>query len=295
MFNQVLNLLALPINAIACKRNLKRSGLEPVFHIYARRDALELGLDLYLPEKGTHPFPAILFLHGGGWSAGDRTAIEPVALAQVSRGYALAAIDYRLSHTAIWPAQLHDVRAAMRWLRSNAQTYDLDPQRLFVFGVSAGGHLACMLGTTGDRGLEEDGAQSAVLARPDGVVAFYPPTDFLKAEPVGPRAFQAHAPKSPQAQLIGAPIHEAADRTASANPIAWIDGTEPPFLLLHGEADCLVDPGQSALLAAALAAKGGRVALHRAPGLRHADLRFNASPYKEIVERFLDDPFSATA
>lgn len=293
MLNNLRNLLNLPASAIACKRHLKKSGLRPSPHTYARRGRTSLSLDLYRPSPSGKPAPTILFLHGGGWSAGDRTFIEPVVLDQVSRGFALASADYRLSDAATWPAQLHDVRAAMRWLRANAAALGLDGGRMFAFGVSAGGHLACMLGTAGDKGPEEDGAAPDVKATPDGVVALYPPTDFLRALPCGPRSMRAQAPKSPQARLIGAPIRQAAERVADANPVHWIDGSEPPFLLLHGDSDCLVDPGQSALLEAALKAVRRPVAFHRAPGLRHADRRFNAPPWKTLIERFLDDPPAA--
>lgn len=294
VYNELQNLLALPANAIACKRNLKKSGLRSSTHIYAQRGGSNLTLDLFKPDPTGSFLPTILFLHGGGWSAGDRTIIEPVALAQIARGYALASADYRPSGTAIWPAQLHDVRAAMRWLRCNAIALGLDHRRMFAFGVSSGGHLACMLGTAGDKGLEEDGAEGGEKATPNGVVALYPPTDFLQAAPCGPRFMRAQSPKSPHARLIGAPIRLAPERVASANPASWIDGSEPPFLLLHGDSDCLVDPGQSALLEAALKAKGCPVTFLHAPGLRHADRRFNAPPWKTVIERFLDDLSAST-
>ena len=287
------NLLALATNANACKRNLKRSGLRPLTVAYARRGTLDLHLDLYLPERAAAPIPTILYLHGGAWSTGNKTVIEPVVLAQVARGYAVASADYRLSGTAVWPAQMHDVRAAMRWLRRNAAAHGLDPRRMFASGVSAGGHLVCMLGTAGDKGVPEDGAEADVPATPDGVVALYPPTDFLQAKPIGPRFLRAQSRRSPQSQLIGAPITEAVEKTASANPISWIDGSEPPFLLVHGDADCVVDSGQSVLLESALKAKGVPVALHRAAALWHADTRFNAPPWSDVVGHFLDD-LSAT-
>lgn len=289
MFDDLRNLLALPRNALACKRNLKRSGLQPETHVFARPEGDDLKLDLYRPDSAAMPCPVILFLHGGGWSAGDRTLIEPLALAQVARGFALASIDYRLTGTAIWPAQLYDARAAMRWLRRNGISLGLDPGRICVFGVSAGGHLAALLGTASDKGPGAELIEDGVGVTPDAVIAFYPPTDFLCAKPVGPRFMQAQAPNSPQAKLLGAPLKSAVAAARSANPISWIDGSEPPYLLLHGDADRLVDPGQSALLAEALERAGSRVAFHLAPGLHHADMRFNHGPWRAIVESFLDE------
>jgi acetyl esterase/lipase len=288
LLNELQNLLALPANVIRCKRNLKISGLHPVSHVYERRGSLELRVDLYLPEGVSGPAPTILFLHGGGWSDGDRTIIEPVALAQVARGYALASADYRLSGTDVWPAQLSDVRAAMRWLRRNAGSLGLHPDKIFAFGVSSGGHLACMLGTAGDKEPDEDAAKGSGSARADGVVALYPPTDFLRAADTGPRFMRARSPNSPQARLIGAPLEQAIERVSSANPINFVDGSEPPFLLLHGDMDCIVDPGQSALLESALKARGSVVEFHLAPGLRHADRRFCSAPWRDLIERFLD-------
>ncbi len=284
MFDTLRNLLALPANAIACQRHRKRAGREPQTHAYAQHGDTALQLDLYMPDTKRPRVAVIVFLHGGGWSAGDRTMIEPVALDQVARGFALASVDYRLSGQAVWPAQIEDGRTAMRWLRANAQECGLDPDRMIAFGVSAGGHLAAMLGTAGD----DDGAGD-IPARPDGVVALYPPTDFVRAAAIGPHSMQAQAQASPHAKLIGAPITEAVEAVQSANPAAFVDGTEPPFLLLHGSADCLVDPGQSALLATALEAAGSHVRLVNAPGLVHADARFNRPPWRQEIERFLDE------
>ncbi|MCP4197973.1 MAG: alpha/beta hydrolase [Proteobacteria bacterium] len=263
--------------------------MRPVTHVYKRRGSLELSIDLYLPEGSSVSAPTILYLHGGGWSAGDRTFIEPVALAQVARGYALASADYRLSGTSVWPAQLSDVRAAMLWLRRNTVSFGLDSGMIFAFGVSSGAHLACMLGTAGGEELNEDAEKGGGMATPDGVVALYPPTDFLQARDIGPRFMRAKSPNSPQARLIGAALEQNVERVSSANPVKFVYGSEPPFLLLHGDADCIVDPGQSALLESALAANGSAVTFHRAPGLLHADRRFNGSPWRDRIELFLDD------
>ena len=114
---------------------------------YARVGEKSLLLDLYLPPEGESPWPVIVWIHGGAWRTGNRA--DPPALFLVERGYAVASISYRLSREAIFPAQIHDCKAAIRWLRARAGEYDLDPARIGVWGASAGGHLAALLGTSG--------------------------------------------------------------------------------------------------------------------------------------------------
>ncbi|MCX7825807.1 MAG: alpha/beta hydrolase, partial [Verrucomicrobiae bacterium] len=110
-------------------------------------------LDLYLPEKAAAPLPLIIWVHGGGWAAGSKDQCQPLRSGYTSRGYAVASIGYRLSSDAIFPAQIEDCKAAIRWLRAHAKQYGLNPDRFGVWGSSAGGHLAALLGTTG--GLKE--------------------------------------------------------------------------------------------------------------------------------------------
>jgi len=133
---------------------------------YGKVEGRKLLLDLYLPEKATGPLPVIVGIHGGGWAAGSKEGAQGVR--QAGRGYAVACIGYRLSGEAIFPAQIEDCKAAVRWLRDNAGMYGLDPDRIGATGHSAGGHLASLLGTTGnikefDQGEHRD--QSAASRR----------------------------------------------------------------------------------------------------------------------------------
>src|SRR5713101_8014594 len=160
-------------------------------------------LDLYLPEKSDGPLPLIVWIHGGGWIGGNKE--NPPGLEFLNRGYALASINYRLSQHAKFPAQIEDCKAALRWLRANAKTYNLDPDRIGVWGESAGGHLVALLGTTGDvKELEGEEGNPQQSSEVQAVVDWFGPTDFLKiGEQSGPDSRLDHnAPNSPEAKLI---------------------------------------------------------------------------------------------
>jgi acetyl esterase/lipase len=234
--------------------------------------ARPLELDLYLPAA--RPAPVVVFVHGGGWRLGSRhsagpsypgtTAFEAVARA----GVAVASVDHRLSGEALWPAQLHDVKAAVRWLRARAGELGVDPERVYAWGESAGGHLASLLGlTAGDPGLEGEvgvtGPSSAVAA----VAAWYPPTD-LPALP-GDLGTDPAAADSREAQLLGAPVATVPDRAAQASPVTHASPGAPPFLLLHGRADRLVPCVQSERLRDALQDAGVPVGLTTYDGADH--------------------------
>jgi acetyl esterase/lipase len=206
--------------------------------------ARPLELDLYLPQ---HKAPVVIFLHGGGWRLGSRHSAGPQfagaeAFEHLARaGIAVASADYRLTGEAVWPAQLHDAKAAVRWLRARADELGVDADRIAAWGESAGGHLAALLGLTGpphDGDLGTTGVPSTVSA----VVAWYPPTELgTVADP--------DDPASREAQLLGAPPARDPARTADASPVSHVTPQAPPFLLLHGDADRMVPHAQSAGLA----------------------------------------------
>ncbi|MGK5114145.1 MULTISPECIES: alpha/beta hydrolase fold domain-containing protein [unclassified Geodermatophilus] len=231
-----------------------------------------LELDLHLPAGG--PAPVVVFLHGGGWRLGSRRAAGPAfpgstLFEQVAAaGIAVASVDYRLSGEAVWPAQLHDAKAAVRWLRARAGELGVDGDRVAAWGESAGGHLAVLLGlTAGDALLEGElgltGPSSAVAA----VAAWYPPTD-LAGLPSDAGADPTD-PATREAQLLGAPAVTVPDIAAQASPVTHVSAAAPPSLLLHGEADRLIPCVQSERLAGALRAAGADVELHTYPGADH--------------------------
>jgi acetyl esterase/lipase len=208
-----------------------------------------LELDLYLPPDAGGPVPLVVFLHGGGWALGSRRAVGPAYADQspnpferiAAAGIAVASIEYRLSGEAIWPAQLHDAKAAVRWLRARADELGIDPDRIAAWGESAGGHLAALLGLTGTE-LEGEigtvGPSSSVSA----VVGWYTPTNLATiAEGIGADPMA----NSREAQLIGAPLPTVPDLVAQASPVTHAHADAPPFLLLHGRDDHAVPFSQS--------------------------------------------------
>jgi len=207
-------------------------------------------LDLYVPDDGEH-LPLIIWVHGGAFRAGSKE--DRVPLDYVEAGYAVASIGYRLSQHAIFPAQIEDVKAAVRWLRANAATYRLDPDRFGAWGVSAGGHLVAMLGTSGDVAEFETETHGDASSQVQAVVNYFGPTNFLKMDEQRIPGGQAHnTPDSPESQLIGGPIQEYPGLVARANPITFVSEDDPPFLIVHGDQDPAVPHGQSVLLRRAL-------------------------------------------
>lgn len=235
--------------------------------VYARVGDRLLKLDLYLPDEDGGPFPVIVWVHGGAWRQGNR--LNPPSLTLLREGYATVSVEYRLSQEAIFPAQIHDCKAAVRWVRANAETYDFDPDHIGAWGASAGGHLVALLGVTaGVEALEGDlghpGQSSAVQA----VCDWFGPSDFRHMND-RPGAMDHDAPDSPESQLIGAPIQTHPDLVARANPITYVTPDAPPFLLMHGTADDVVLPNQSELLHAALVAAGVSASLVKLGGMGH--------------------------
>ena len=241
--------------------------------------ARPLELDLYLPPSGDTPAPVVVFLHGGGWRLGTRRSLGPSYAGMTphpfeqvaAAGIAVASADYRLSGERTWPAQLHDAKAAVRWLRSRGHEVGLDRERIGAWGESAGGHLALLLGLTGDPANSADleGAVGIVVGSSavDAVAAWYAPSD-LTALPDDLGADPA-AEDTREAQLFGAPLSSVPDVVRAASPITYISAGAPPILLLHGDADRLIPGAQSVRLHAALQDSGNLVELGTYPGADH--------------------------
>ncbi|MEM6784868.1 MAG: alpha/beta hydrolase [Bacteroidota bacterium] len=245
-------------------------------------------LDLYVPDAGER-LPLIVWVHAGGFRFGSKE--DDVPLAYLADGYAIASLNYRLSQHAVFPAQIEDVKAAVRWLRANAATYRLDPDRFGAWGTSAGGHLVAMLGTAGDVGAFDVGAHLDQSSRVQAVADHFGPTDFLQMDAQRLPDGQVHDdPDSPESRLIGGPLQENKALAARANPIAYVSGDDPPFLIVHGDQDPLVPYGQSVLLVEALEAAGVPVTFHTVEGGGHG--RFTDPQVAERTRTFFAEHLS---
>lgn len=252
---------------------------------YAATDNPRQRLDLYLPKtpKNDKPLPVVVFIHGGAWRAGDkRGGFGTVGPLVDSGEYAGVSVGYRLTGEAIWPAQIHDCKAAIRWLKANAKKYNLDPDRIGVTGTSAGGHLVAMLGTSGDiAALEGDiGEHTGVNSRVACVVDQYGPTELLA---MGGGHNDA---ASPESQLIGGAIQENKKAARNASPTTYASADDPPFLFIHGTGDSVVPFNQSELLAAALKKVGVEAVLVPVTGAGHGN--FGTPEVAARLKQFFD-------
>ena len=216
---------------------------------YADNDNPRQKLDLYLPTKRSSdkPLPVILFIHGGGWKGGDRSAgnrqLEPFV---VSGDYAGVSVGYRLTNEAQWPAQIFDCKAAIRWIRGHAKELNLDSDHIAVWGSSAGGHLVSVLGTSGDVPALEGrlGSNLTQSSRVTCVLNYYGPEDFItmvKQESTVNRTTRDY----PEALLIGGRVQDIPDAAKMASPVTYITKDDPPFLTAHGTKDPLVPFAQA--------------------------------------------------
>lgn len=264
--------------------------------VYAKPAGKELLLDLYLPESAPRPMPVVVWIYGGAWRAGskdDGQARGTLWLTQ--HGYAVAAFNYRLSQEAKFPAQIHDAKAAVRWLRRHAGEYGLDGGRIAAWGASAGAHLAALLGVSaGVADLEGPEHDPQVSAGVQAVVDFFGPTDFLQMDAHALPGGMKHDPGgSPESQLVGGPIQENAEKVARANPVAYVDGGDAPFLILHGERDPLAPVHQSELLFEALRKAGVPASFYKIAGAGHGGPEFQDAIARAMVLAFLDGRLKA--
>lgn len=252
---------------------------------YAGTDEPRQRLDLLLPREREGKLPVIVAIHGGGWIGGDKRGVIGRIAPLVATGkYAGVSVGYRLSIQASWPAQIHDCKAAIRWLRANADRYGLDPERIGVIGWSAGGHLAAMLGTTGDTP-ELDGELGEFRGQPTRVqcvVDVFGPSDLrIIREEAGDGPGR---PGDLVERLLGGPPSERQELARSASPIAFVSKEDPPFLIIHGTDDNVVPYRQSVRLRDRLREVGVPVALITVEGAGHGN--FRNPKIDELISQF---------
>ena len=269
---------------------------------YSRNDGYRpLKLDIYTTKtKAAAPKPLVIWLHGGGWYTGDQRggAIATPAYRNwpnylavlAARGYVVAGVAYRFSAEARYPAAIQDVKAAVRWLRANAATYGIDPNRVIVWGASAGAQLAAVLGTSCDvpelEGAKVRGAEGSSCVQ--GVIDFYGPSDFKQAEAQKiPGLVATFGEIGPNAgRYLGCQIQACPpEQSKLSNPISYIDKSDPPFLFVHGDADGTVPPKQSQIFHDALVKAGVKSELMWVKGTDHVFSKGTDAQGKEVMDK----------
>ncbi|MDO8545713.1 MAG: alpha/beta hydrolase [Opitutaceae bacterium] len=225
-------------------------------------------LDLYLPANAKD-LPLVVWIHGGGWQNGSKERTQ--ALPLLTRGYAVASINYRLSSHGVFPAQIEDCKAAIRWLRAQAKENGYDGGRIGVWGSSAGGHLVAMLGVTGEVKEFDRGENAGVSSRVQAVVDFFGPTELhmMDAQSTAVSRMKHNAPDSPEAKLIGGPLQENKDKARRASPLMYVTRDDAPILIVHGDSDPLVPVAQSETFFSALKESGVDASLYIVKGGGH--------------------------
>jgi len=267
-----------------------QQGVKAIFDIeYISGGHERNKLDLYLPQQDggqkqkVGRLPLIIWVHGGAWMGGNKKDCPAVRFVQ--KGYAVASINYRLSQHAIFPAQIEDCKAAVRFLRANTDKYNLDPKRFGVWGASAGGHLVALLGTTGNVKEFDKGENLNVSSRVQAVCDYFGPTDFLKIGEF-PSTIKHYDANSPESKLIGGAVLENKDACQRASPITYVTKDDPPFLIVHGDTDPLVPHNQSQLLYDALQKVKVEAKLHIVKGGGHGG--FKDPAIEKMVDEFFD-------
>lgn len=208
--------------------------------VYGKGGDTEMQLDLAMPKTGDGPFPALVCIHGGAWMAGKRQDLGKTTEVLAGRGYVVVTVSYRLAPGAKFPAQIEDTKAAVRWLRANAKKYKVNPDRIGAVGYSAGGHLACLLGTSDKNdGLEGTGGNADQSSRVQAVVSFFGPTDLTRKE------WSKEVEEKILVPFLGGTIADKAELYKKASPITFVTKDDPPMLFFHGTKDPLVNINQS--------------------------------------------------
>ena len=248
-------------------------------------------LDLYLPSSSGQAVPLLVFIHGGGWRGGSKDGCPAKFLA--NHGYAVASINYRVAREAVFPAQIEDCRAALRFLRAQAAKYHLQPDRVGVWGGSAGGHLAALLGTSAavdfsagpDKAIALDKVDESV--RVQCVIDMYGPSDLT---PVVGRNPERNDVWKATSALLGpcADDKELMKKALWATPITYVRRDSPPFLVQHGDADIIVPLEQGRKMAEALQKAGAEATLMVMPGAGHAGAPLFTEENHRTLVAFLD-------
>jgi acetyl esterase/lipase len=253
--------------------------------VYTKAGDTELKLDMARPDNGSGPFPGVLVIHGGAWRGGSKDSNRRFLSEFAKRGYVAISPQYRFCPKETFPAQVYDVKAAVRWLRSNAKEYKVDPDHIGAMGFSAGGHLSLMLGLTGpDDGLEGEVTADAPSSRVQAVVNYFGPTDLAATD-------LPDVTKPLIKDFLGGTPDEKPEAAAKASPLTFVSKDDPPILTFQGTKDTLVPFTQAFKLTEALTKAGvaGRVELlvGAGHGWQGDDLVRTANETFEFFDKYL--------
>ena len=254
---------------------------------YADTENPRQSLNLLLPkDRKKKILPALIYIHGGGWKNGNKNQGNVRLLPYLESGeYVGISIGYRLSGEAQWPAQIHDCKAAIRWIRGNAKNYGINPEKIGVFGTSAGGHLVAMLGTSGNvKELEGDlGNYKKMKSTVHCIGNFFGPSALLEMSKY-PSRIDHDAANSPESELIGGALQENKKKAMNASPINYVTKDDCPFIHVHGTDDQLVPYNQSVILHKKLLENGCDSTLITVKGGGHGGFRNDT--IQKITEKF---------
>lgn len=256
-------------------------------------------MDIYLPETGQASYPAVIIVYGSAFFGDDlkKTAFHTLGEPLLQSGFAVVAVNHRSSRDAMFPAQIQDVKAAVRSIRARGTQFQIDTSFIGITGYSSGGHLSALAGTSGGVSHMALGSESVDLvgevgrnlgysSSVDAVVDWFGPIDFPSMDSCG-SSMVHNAPDSPESILIGGPIQDHRERCVLANPMTYIDGHDPPFLILHGDEDPLVPHCQSAMLHEALKKAGVPSEYMLVPAAKHGPGLFEEKYFQEMCDFFL--------
>ena len=255
-------------------------------------------LDIYLPNAQKPTYKAIVVIYGSAWFGNNmkQTVLEPIGKQLLENGFAVIAINHRASSDAAYPAQINDVKAAIRFVRANADKYKIDASFIGITGFSSGGHLASLAGasngvkefTVGKKTVDIEGSLGIypnVSSSVNAIVDWFGPIDMALMN-------ECKKPKdgnSPEAALIKGNPADNLDMIALLNPITFLDKKDPQFIVIHGEADTIVPHCQSELFAKALKIKGLLTEFISVPEGQHGPVTFNDSTFKKMTDFFLKE------
>ena len=254
--------------------------------LYAEAGNRKLLLDIYKPDQKLNPY-LIVWIHGGAWRSGTK---ENPPLGLLSAGYAIASVDFRLSTEAIFPGPLHDIKAAIRFLRGNAKKYGYRADKIIIWGSSSGGHLAALVGTTNNDNYLEgtEGNYLKESSSVQGIMDFYGPTNFLTILTQStPHGLNVRTPAL--AILLGKPVEQVPELAKKASPVYQVDKNDPPILIVHGDQDIQVPVNQSLELMAAYKKASLFYQLEIIPGADHGSNVYYKKEFQPVIEKFLSN------